>query len=192
MTPPPPPADARSPDQSGARVYAVAAAILLALLAYRGYAPQAESRPSELVAAGLDPGRADAAELGQLPGFGPARANAVVTHRANYAPDQPLERVPGVGPATAERARPFLIPATDTLTRKQPEPAKLGKVRRGDPPIDINRASESELMRLPGVGKTLAARIADARPFADVEDLRRVKGVGAKTLENLRPFVVRN
>ena len=70
-----------------------------------------------------------------------------------------------------------------------------GRVRRSRPaapaePIDINRASEPELVRLPGVGPALASRIVAARPFGDVDDLRRVRGVRAMLFERLRPFVV--
>jgi DNA uptake protein ComE-like DNA-binding protein len=68
-------------------------------------------------------------------------------------------------------------------------PAK-GKKKPPETPIDVNRASAAELMQLPGVGPTLSARIVAGRPFASVDDLRRVKGIGAKTLEGLRPHVV--
>ena len=36
----------------------------------------------------------------------------------------------------------------------------------------------------------LAARIVAARPFTDVEELRRVKGLRRQTLDRLRPHVV--
>jgi competence protein ComEA len=58
--------------------------------------------------------------------------------------------------------------------------------------VDLNLASESELQRLPGIGPKMARRIIDERqkkPFGSVDDLRRVSGIGAKTLERLRPFV---
>jgi competence ComEA-like helix-hairpin-helix protein len=58
--------------------------------------------------------------------------------------------------------------------------------------LDLNAASLEELQTLPGVGPVLAARIADERerrPFARVEDLRHVSGIGVKTLERLRPYV---
>ena len=57
-------------------------------------------------------------------------------------------------------------------------------------PLDVNRATEPELARLPGVGPALAARIVAARPFADVDELSRVKGVRRATLERLRPHVI--
>ena len=57
--------------------------------------------------------------------------------------------------------------------------------------VDLNRAGPVELSLLPGVGPTLARRIAEDRdargPFADVEDLGRVRGVGPRLLEQLRP-----
>jgi comEA protein len=59
--------------------------------------------------------------------------------------------------------------------------------------IDLNRATAGDLERLPRVGPALARRIVEHRdqhgPFRRVEDLRRVKGIGEKTLERLRPMV---
>jgi competence ComEA-like helix-hairpin-helix protein len=63
---------------------------------------------------------------------------------------------------------------------------------RGHAPIDVNRATADELTRLPGVGPALALRIIEARearPFASVDDLQRVRGMGAAKLERLRPLV---
>jgi competence protein ComEA len=60
--------------------------------------------------------------------------------------------------------------------------------------IDINLASSAELQLLPGVGRRLAERIADDRDglgrFASIEDLARVRGIGAQTIERLRPHAV--
>jgi competence ComEA-like helix-hairpin-helix protein len=59
--------------------------------------------------------------------------------------------------------------------------------------IDINRASWAELTLLPGIGKTLGQRIVQSRrregPFAGVEDMQRVKGIGPATVAKLRPLV---
>jgi competence protein ComEA len=59
--------------------------------------------------------------------------------------------------------------------------------------VDINTADWPELVQLPGIGPTLAKRIVQSRktegPFADQDDLRRVRGIGPKTLEQIRPYL---
>ncbi len=59
--------------------------------------------------------------------------------------------------------------------------------------IDINRASVSDLARLPGVGPKLAQQIVAYRikqgPFRRVEDLMIIKGIGSKKWNALRPYV---
>jgi competence protein ComEA len=60
-------------------------------------------------------------------------------------------------------------------------------------PVDINSAAKEALESLPGIGPVLAQRIIDYReangPFAAVEDLQQVEGVGAETFEKLRELV---
>lgn len=56
-------------------------------------------------------------------------------------------------------------------------------------PLDPNQADAQELIRLPGVGPTLAERIIAARPFTGLEDLQRVPGLGAATLERIGPHL---
>lgn len=59
--------------------------------------------------------------------------------------------------------------------------------------LDVNTADMPELMQLPSIGPKLARRIIESRdtlgPFADHDDLRRVRGIGPKTLEKLRPHL---
>jgi hypothetical protein len=57
-------------------------------------------------------------------------------------------------------------------------------------PIDLNTASLDDLDRLPGIGPVLARRIFEGKPYATVDDLRRVKDIGAKRLEQIRPYVM--
>ncbi len=59
--------------------------------------------------------------------------------------------------------------------------------------VDVNTATWIEWAQLDGIGEKLAKRIVADRtehgPFQSVEDLRRVKGIGAKTLEKMRPHL---
>lgn len=60
--------------------------------------------------------------------------------------------------------------------------------------IDMNEATWVEWMQLPGIGKTLAQRIIEHRethgPFQSVDDLDEIRGIGPKTIEKLRPWLI--
>jgi competence protein ComEA len=55
--------------------------------------------------------------------------------------------------------------------------------------ININTATQAELEALPGVGAMIARRIIEGRPYRSVDELDRVKGIGRKRLEEIRPLV---
>ncbi|MCL6499729.1 MAG: helix-hairpin-helix domain-containing protein [Firmicutes bacterium] len=59
--------------------------------------------------------------------------------------------------------------------------------------VSVNLATAEELQRLPGIGPVLARRIVEDRArngqYRQVEDLLRVKGIGRKTLDKLKPYV---
>jgi len=55
--------------------------------------------------------------------------------------------------------------------------------------VDVNSASADELASLPGIGASKAAAIIaerEKKPFASVDDLERVRGIGERTVEDLR------
>jgi competence ComEA-like helix-hairpin-helix protein len=60
-------------------------------------------------------------------------------------------------------------------------------------PLDINSVGAGDLQLLPGVGSVKAAEIIKLREslggFKSVDELVKVKGIGPKTLEKLRPYV---
>jgi competence protein ComEA len=60
--------------------------------------------------------------------------------------------------------------------------------------VDINKAQWPEFAELPELGETLARRIVESRdaagPFGDHDDLLRVNGIGPRTLERLKPYLL--
>lgn len=226
---PPVPAPADSARRSAQIALATFLAVLVGLLAFRGYGNRLGFRPAESVTATrLDLNRADRAELEQVPSIGPKLAGAIDDYRREKGPFRSvddLRDVRGVGPATVDKVRPYLrvdanaglatdpaSPDLDPPLRPRPRPTTRAaapsvssgsspaprstgakKLQPGDPPVNVNTASSEELQRLPAVGPVTAQNILAARadrPFRSLADLDRVKGIGPKTLEKLRPFVV--
>jgi competence protein ComEA len=60
--------------------------------------------------------------------------------------------------------------------------------------VDINAADWPELAQMPGIGETLARRIVESRTkvgrFGDQEDLLRVNGIGPRTLDRMKPYLL--
>lgn len=187
------PATDSKPGERALAFIALVAGVLLAVLAYspRFTSKPIDYHPGEVAAYRVDINRADRFELMQVPGIGPGKADAIVAHRdavGGFGTINDLNGVKGIGPKTIDHIKPHVLvdnPSTPSL----PSSPSQGKLKPGDPPLDINAATEADLQRLPGIGPAMSARIFAAKPFKSIEDLRRVKGIGAKTLENLRPFI---
>jgi len=105
-------------------------------------------------------------------------------------PVEPVQEMFAKPEASAQRTdrRPMRL-ATPTSRDSRPDPA--GTISRK---LDINRATMEQLQTLPGIGTVLAQRMIDRRtkrgPFLTIDELRTVKGIGAKRLEQLRPLVM--
>lgn len=83
-------------------------------------------------------------------------------------------------------------PTPDLITPVLPPPtvaSRAGTLPSGAGAVNINNASQAELEALPGIGPTLAERIIAARPFARIEDLLEVKGVGPAVFGGIRDLV---
>jgi competence protein ComEA len=199
------------PAQLAAVVLLVLATVLLAIHGV-GYW-RGGSRPSELEQR-IDLNQASRAELLQLPGVGNSLAERIEDYRdehGGFRSVDDLAAVHGVGPARLERLRPWVC-VRDELADEDEEPPARGDMpaaarRKASPsaknagttkgaklkaPVNINTATAEQLQLLDGIGPKLAQRIIDARerkPFKSVDDLRRVSGIGVKTLDRLRRYV---
>ncbi len=63
----------------------------------------------------------------------------------------------------------------------------------GEDLVDINTATLNELDKLPGIGPTTAQKIIDHRedngPFARIEDIVNVSGIGSATYEEIKDLI---
>ncbi len=59
--------------------------------------------------------------------------------------------------------------------------------------VNVNIASRQELMTLPGIGEVMSERImayrSDVGPFRSIDDLKKIKGISKRKLEQLAPFI---
>ena len=71
-----------------------------------------QAKPSPAAGMTINVNTASAEELMLLPGIGPARAAAIIENRAAIGPFRNVEdlaRVSGIGPATVEGVRPYVV-----------------------------------------------------------------------------------
>ena len=68
-----------------------------------------------------------------------------------------------------------------------------GGEQSGSGLININTASRSELMEIPGIGESKADRIISYREnhgrFGSVEEIRNVSGIGSGIYEGLKDYI---
>lgn len=140
-------------------------------------------------------------EIARLPRVGLTLARTIVANREAHGPFGSLEgvdRVPGIGPgllaAIAGQVRfsaaGRLGGATAQSPGGLPGPSNLSPGRRVVERLHLNRATAAELERLPFVGPYMARQIVAFRerhgPFAAVDSLVAVPGVGPATLAKVR------
>jgi competence ComEA-like helix-hairpin-helix protein len=172
--------------------------LLLALLLVSVVASAAEK---------VDINTASLEELDKIKWVGPVIAQRIIDARPFYSVDE-LIRVNGIGekkiadikaqglawvdpnlapsgPSPSPSTKTESEPAA-TLTPQPEPPAQPNNQALVPSKIDINTASSQELQKLAGIGATLAQGIIAARPFYSVEDLIRVRGIGPKTLSDIK------
>ena len=82
-------------------------------------------------------------------------------------------------------------PISSTSSKSKKSGGSKGKITSGT--ININTATVAQFEQLPGIGAVMAARIFAYRtahgPFAAIEDLTKVSGMGKSKFANLKSFV---
>lgn len=144
--------------------------------------------------------------------IGEARALELISLRPFSSLDD-LAKIKGIGPARLEDIKkqgiayvekniwdvtdpPEIIkPMIDTETETETAAQQLAKELPETSfeaetiapfKVDINAASSQELQEIVGIGAAFSQRIIDMRPFYSLDELVKVHGIGAKTLENIK------
>jgi DNA uptake protein ComE-like DNA-binding protein len=117
----------------------------------------------------LDPDQANREQLLALPGMDPVLADSLLAARP-FADMRDIDRVLAARLSEAQR---------DSIY------ARLWK------PIDLNTASDDEILLIPGVGERMQREFKEYRPYRGIEDFRREMGkyVDAAEVARLEQYV---
>lgn len=143
-------------------------------------------------------------ELSTLPGIGPAYAQNIINHRNKnglFSTKTELLQVEGIGRARFNKIKALIVLGKTDSTRAKKLQITEIKTSKAKPPatlrrINVNKATAQMLTSLPGIGPAYAQNIINYRlkhgSFTTFEELLKVKGIGKKRLEKLKPFIILN
>jgi competence protein ComEA len=112
----------------------------------------------------------------------------------NQASQDVLVTVPGISNEIAAKIiqrRPYK--KIEDLTRIEEIDENMLDNLRGIltiSPVDINTAGAKELSRVPGLGKVMAERVIENRPYYRVMDLSKVNGISQNTAKLMQPYLM--
>ena len=122
-------------------------------------------------------------DLARIKGIGPVRIEDIKKQGLAYVEtfseetDESSEIVELIIETEIETKKPSLAAESEISSGTKTDKALK---------IDINAASAQDLQTLVGIGTVLAQRIIELRPFYTLDELTKVNGIGAATLENIK------
>lgn len=140
---------------------------------------EAASNPSQ--ESEIDLLSASVEELIELPGIGPAKAQAIINYRQEngFREIEDIMNVSGIGEKTFSNIKDYIY---------------LSEVvyEIVDDKININEASSDELESLPGIGKVSAQKIIEYRAIKRINSLDDLKkmGIPSSTIEKIEGKIV--
>jgi competence protein ComEA len=112
----------------------------------------------------------------------------------NQASEEVLATIPGITSEIAEKiiaGRPYK--RIDDLTKiDEIDEGMLDNLRDilAVSPVDINTATDKELSRVPGLGKVMAQRVIENRPYHSIADLSKVSGISQNMVKQMQPYLM--
>ena len=141
---------------------------------------------------------ADIETLAELPGIGPAKAQAMFEYRTQQESLSSLielVNIKGIGKKTLAKLIPYLEMIGDSAevyafvaeeTSTSDTPLNTGTTEK----ININSASVKQLQNLSGIGQKKAQAIIDYRnengSFENIEEIMKVKGIGENIYQKIK------
>jgi competence protein ComEA len=164
----------------------VVVAVMTSAAAIAASAPAATAASSQKIVP-IDLNTADAKALAGVPGVGDVLAAEIIKARP-FKTVEDLKNIKGIGPGKKfDSLKPYFMVAKPTTT------AGGSKLAPGEK-ININTATAEQLDKLPDVGAVKSKAIIDYRtkngPFAKIEDVTKVKGIGAATFAKIKDLIV--